>query len=353
LHQDLEPVVKDPKVFAKLKLIMMAVLAKPKYAYAFYEICADCYCRGQRDVQIPLSKLKEYLGISSGSYLDESYKDFKSRVLKPSIEAINKHTDYFVTYKTFREGRAIGGLIFHIKRQTWQPPLFSGAAEELRNYFNPLLGLTSSIESKPESQAEELDFIASVTPYDITEKIARQALETHGLTGAIEIRDYALTDYQRRKNTENPIRKLGAYMAQCLKQGHGKKTQLEREKSEAEQREQSERKRRKELMQQLEQIKKTVSQARKARFSEVKNKLSTEEEKRLKEEFAALVKRGEYGKSSRDAFNQAGWSAISLKSLYNVFLRNQLIGSEIDDYRAEAAKQGQDYEELLTMTKTD
>ncbi len=41
LHQDLEPLIRNPKVFAKLKLIMMVLLIKPKYCYPLYEFLAD------------------------------------------------------------------------------------------------------------------------------------------------------------------------------------------------------------------------------------------------------------------------------------------------------------------------
>lgn len=114
LHPDLEPIIKDPKVFAKLKLIMMVLLTKPKYGYPLYELFADSYSRGQRTLRIPTEILREYLGISADKY--SVFKDSKTRILKRSIESINKASDYFVKYETYRTGKTVEGVLFRLKR---------------------------------------------------------------------------------------------------------------------------------------------------------------------------------------------------------------------------------------------
>ena len=94
LHPDLEPAIKDPKVFAKLKLVMLVLLSRSQYAYPLYELFADSYSRGQNPLRLSLATLKTYLGIGAGCY--EVFKDFKVRVLKPNLDAINATTDFRV-----------------------------------------------------------------------------------------------------------------------------------------------------------------------------------------------------------------------------------------------------------------
>ena len=224
LHPDLEPAIKDPKVFAKLKLVMLALLSRSQYAYPLYELFADSYSRGQNPLRLSLATLKTYLGIGAGCY--EVFKDFKVRVLKPNLDAINATTDFRVEYQTYREGRVIGGLLFHFHKQPWQPPRLEGPLRELRKYYQQL-PLVEALKI-PLLSAEEQSFVDELQPYALAESDILQALETHGLEGAMEIRDYVLAEIGRRQGTLEEIRNTGAYLARCFREGYGRKTAEER-----------------------------------------------------------------------------------------------------------------------------
>ncbi len=364
IHHELEPVINDPKVFAKIKLIMMALLAKPRNAYALYELFADCYSRGQKNVRISLPLLKKYLGLQDDSY--PVFKDFKKWVLKPNIEAINKHTDYSVRHETYRDGRRIGGLVFHIRKQLWRPPLFTGAMREMQRYLeNP--GLASvdspapvgtsktSRESGPEGSgkpegSEGQAFIESIAVYGITETDAKKAIEAHGLEGAIEIRDKVLKDVELRKKN-NPVKDTGAYLATCLRQGHGKRTGHEREETKRKQGEASAKRRKAELEQRLKEIEPKVDHVRKERFLSLKSSLSPKEQDHLKSEFIASVNAGEKGEAIRNDFQSRGWGAIGIAPLYHLFLQEHLLPPAIEDYREQAGRQGCDYDALKEELK--
>lgn len=225
LHPDLEPVIKDPKVFAKLKLVMMVLLSRSQYAYPLYELIADSYSRGQHSLRIPLSTLKSYLGIGEGCY--EIFKDFKTRILKPSLDNINGATDFRVEYETYRVGKSIGGLAFNLAKQPWQPPSLEGPLRELLKYYQQI-PLAEVIESPPLLSAEEQAFARLLQQDGIAEADALHALETHGLEGAIEIRDYVLAEIEQRRGKPDEIRHVGAYLARCFREGYGKKTAEER-----------------------------------------------------------------------------------------------------------------------------
>jgi len=230
LHHELEPLIRDPRVFARLKLIMLVLLAKPKYCYPLYELIADAFSRNKHLVKLSLSLLKEYLGIPADSY--GVFKDFKTRVLKPSVDGINQFSDFAVSYKTYRDGRSIGGVIFEIRKQSWQPPQILGPVKELQRYYslNPE-ALQSQVTLLPEEQA----FVKSVVVHNVVEADARAALEIHGLTGAIEVRDYVLAEVERRKAGNNRVRDVGAYMVRCFREGFGKRTDEERVQEEKKQ----------------------------------------------------------------------------------------------------------------------
>ena len=224
LHPDLEPVIKDPKVFAKLKLVMLVLLSRSQYAYPLYELFADSHSRGQASLRLSLAALKTYLGIGEGYGL---FKDFKTWVLKPNLESINALTDFRVNYETYREGRSIGGLVFHLSKQPWQPPNLEGSLRELRKYYQQL-PLPEVMESTAPPSAEEHAFVREMEQRGVAEADARQVLETHGLEGALEIRDYVLAEIGRRRGKSDEIRNTGAYLMRCFREGFGKKTADER-----------------------------------------------------------------------------------------------------------------------------
>jgi hypothetical protein len=225
-HPDIQRDIKNPNVFAKLKLIMLAVLARPKYAYPFYEFLADSYCRGKLADRISLAKLKDYLGIPAGSYTD--YITFKDQVLKPSLAALNRISDYAATYRTYREGRCVAGIVFSIERkQNWQQPLLlQKQMDVLRRYYGLAGGAP---EALPDDSPEVQRFITAVARHGINERTAREAVTAHGLTAAQEILVKVMRDIDRRKISANPINDVGAYLARCLKDGLGTLTDEERQ----------------------------------------------------------------------------------------------------------------------------
>lgn len=227
LHPDLEPIIKDPKLFAKIKLIMMSLLAKPKYAFPLYEILSDFCSRGEKTARISFQALRDSLGIKGVYY--EDFVAFKKEILKPNLAAINQNTDCKVDYKTYREGRKIAGVEFCIEKQNWQPPVLLDHLKELQVYYRQKTD-DSSKGVPVELTLDERAFVESVKPYRITEADALQAIELHSLEGAREIRDYVVAQLERRRATKDKVRDAGAYMMRCLREGYGKRTLEEREK---------------------------------------------------------------------------------------------------------------------------
>lgn len=330
-HPELLPVIKNPNVFAKLKLIMLAVLARPKYAYPLYEFVADSYCRGKPVDRISLSKLKDYLGIPAASYTD--YITFKDQVIKPTLAALNRISDYTVKYKTYREGRRVAGIIFSIERKLhWQQPLLlEKPMEMLRRYF----GLENS--TPPAALPDEADtqrFIKAIALHGINERTAREALFAHGLIGAKEILTRVMRDIERRKKSANPVNDIGAYLARCLKDGFGMLTTEERqtEAAIANRNEQASRR------QQEEALQETAQKERQERLKGLMDALTPKERAIYEERFRAVMDAGEYG----SVFRGKSLDAPGVKPIFFAFMANELLPSmaghdENEDNNAKAA----------------
>ena len=65
--------------------------------------------------QIEISEFRNRLGLLDDEYT--AMHNFKKRVLEPSIQQINEHTDITVTYEQHKKGRLISGFSFRIKQK--------------------------------------------------------------------------------------------------------------------------------------------------------------------------------------------------------------------------------------------
>lgn len=321
LHPELLPIIRSPNVFAKLKLIMLAVLAQPKYAYPLYEFVADAYCRGKLVEQISLVRLKSYLGIPATSYTD--YVTFKDQVLKPALAAINRIADYAVSYTTYREGRRVAGVVLRIERKAqWQQPLLlEKPMEILRRYFGAKHGIAPTI---PTDDADTRRFVQKIARYGIGERTARAAIAAHGLQGAREIARKVVRDVRRREKSAHPVKNVPAYLARCLRDGFGKLTAEERRveteanaKRMAQERAATEHK-------QAEAAKADADAAWKREVSAHLDALPETKLEELRIAFVEEIESGKHGDAAAAAFRAASWKAAGIKSLFRIFAAKKI-----------------------------
>ena len=228
LYPELESVIQSPKVFGQILLEVPALLARSEYAFPLYELLADHVSRDDGLLRMTLVDLKCYLGLK-GRY--PVFQMFKVRVLIPSLDSINANTDLQVSYETWKNGQAVDGLVFDVQRQS---P--SGRSSET---FEKTLAVLL-VPPLPAWSAEEQAFLDRLARHQISAEDAIQALQTHGLDGAREIFGYVRQEVMRRKGTPEEIRNGAAYLARCLREGYGRKGDIDREADRA-QAEQAER----------------------------------------------------------------------------------------------------------------
>ena len=88
---------------------------KGKHSITIYEFLLAYYNRKEKIGDTPklsIEDFKKAIG-KEGQYKD--FKNLKRFVINPSIKDINEKSDIFVTFKTFKTGRKIEEIKFHIK----------------------------------------------------------------------------------------------------------------------------------------------------------------------------------------------------------------------------------------------
>jgi plasmid replication initiation protein len=85
-----------------------------KYATRLYELLIAWREIGKVP-QIEINEFRNRLGLSDTEYT--AMHNFKKRVLEPSIQQINEHTDITVTYEQHKKGRVISGFSFKFKQK--------------------------------------------------------------------------------------------------------------------------------------------------------------------------------------------------------------------------------------------
>ena len=85
-----------------------------KYATRLYELLIAWREVGKVP-QIEISEFRNRLGLLDDEYT--AMHNFKKRVLEPSIQQINEHTDIKATYEQHKQGRTITGFSFKFKQK--------------------------------------------------------------------------------------------------------------------------------------------------------------------------------------------------------------------------------------------
>lgn len=99
--------------FTSYQLKQVAHLTS-KYATRLYELLIAWREVGKVP-QIEIGEFRNRLGLLENEY--RAMSDFKKRVLEPSIQQINDHTDINVTYEQHKKGRIITAFSFNFKQK--------------------------------------------------------------------------------------------------------------------------------------------------------------------------------------------------------------------------------------------
>ena len=245
----IEKLIKDPKVFARINLVFLSILSDIKLGYAVYTFLLDAYCRGERTFRVSLSDFKSYLGYREDEY--PVFKDFKRNVLQPNLEAVNKRTDMSASYTGIKTGRKLTHLEFTVDRNNnWQLPLVNFeeiknlAIEMSKNFSKGVL----TLEAGKDRTIHNISPVLSKKLSLIIEKgVSRSTVDRfvgkHSEQDMQDIIDYG--------EIHSKGKEYKSYMAKCMNEGYGVKTDKEREVLQKSKKKDEERKQQQQYIKQL------------------------------------------------------------------------------------------------------
>ena len=124
-----------------------------KYAIRLYEILIAWREVGKTP-QIELSEFRHKIGVEDTEYKD--MHNFKKRVLEPSIQQINEHTDITVTYEQHKKGRTISGFSFRLKQKPQPKKVESKRDPNTPDFFIKMTDAQRHLFAKKMSEMPEM-----------------------------------------------------------------------------------------------------------------------------------------------------------------------------------------------------
>lgn len=124
-----------------------------KYAIRLYEILIAWREVGKTP-QIELSEFRHKIGVEDTEYKD--MHNFKKRVLEPSIQQINEHTDITVTYEQHKKGRTISGFSFRLKQKLQPQKVESKRDPNTPDFFIKMTDAQRHLFAKKMSEMPEM-----------------------------------------------------------------------------------------------------------------------------------------------------------------------------------------------------
>ena len=150
-----------------------------KYATRLYELLIAWREVGKVP-QIEIGEFRNRLGLLDDEYT--AMHNFKKRVLEPSIQQINEHTDINVTYEQHKKGRLISGFSFRLK-QKQQPkiekPIDPKRDPNTPDFFIPMTDSQRHLFAHKLSEMHEMsEYSVGTESYeDFAKRIADMLLE--------------------------------------------------------------------------------------------------------------------------------------------------------------------------------
>lgn len=228
VHPRIEKLVKDPRVFARLNIYFISALADVRRGYSFYALFRDFVDRTKTaEVTLDYFELRAYLGIEESQY--QIFKDFKFRVLKPLIDAVNERTDLRLSYEAVKTGRKLTHLKFTIQPQAWQLQLFDAehaermVTELVKNFDGPVIenkAAPGQIDADDDKARAAL--IDQCVKMGVTSKTVERALKKHAVQGVGEIIAFTKGKFAKMDKKGEGY-DAANYLAKMLNEGVGVK----------------------------------------------------------------------------------------------------------------------------------
>ncbi|ARE24718.1 MULTISPECIES: RepB family plasmid replication initiator protein [Lactococcus] len=215
---------------SKYSIILYRWLSMNYNQYEHYSVKG-----GRREEQVesyrnPTISIKELRTMTDTVKLYKEFRDLDKRVLKESLEEINTHTSFNVTYEKVKKGRSIDSIVFHITKKPVARNDFYKLEEQDPIYLQ---------DKANKEQAEELlagKALKSkytkllldnmlLSPYEMTDTSLMAGLQAHvyplydelkALRGLNGVKDHL--SYVRAKQEAYSKRNIAKYLKKAIEQ---------------------------------------------------------------------------------------------------------------------------------------
>lgn len=215
---------------SKYSIILYRWLSMNYNQYEHYSVKG-----GRREEQVesyrnPTISIKELRTMTDTVKLYKEFRDLDKRVLKESLEEINTHTSFNVTYEKVKKGRSIDSIVFHITKKPVARNDFYKLEEQDPIYLQ---------DKANKEQAEELlagKALKSkytkllldnmlLSPYEMTDTSLMAGLQAHvyplydelkALRGLNGVKDHL--SYVRSKQEAYSKRNIAKYLKKAIEQ---------------------------------------------------------------------------------------------------------------------------------------
>lgn len=215
---------------SKYSIILYRWLSMNYNQYEYYSVKG-----GRREEQVesyrnPTISIKELRTMTDTVKLYKEFRDLDKRVLKESLEEINTHTSFNVTYEKVKKGRSIDSIVFHITKKPVTRNDFYKLEEQDPIYLQ---------DKANKEQAEELlagKALKSkytkllldnmlLSPYEMTDTSLMAGLQAHvyplydelkALRGLNGVKDHL--SYVRAKQEAYSKRNIAKYLKKAIEQ---------------------------------------------------------------------------------------------------------------------------------------
>jgi hypothetical protein len=164
--------VQDPTSFVLLDITTQERFSS-KYSQALWEICIGSL-EDQLESYFSVT-LEECRVLMCGRDNNQTYKDFKRRVVMVALNEINEKSLLHVElHKENKEGRKVNELVFFVTKEEYVEPSINVAKDDLFNKMVEVFGITTNMARKLIDNYEDEQILRNL---DYTEQQYRKAIK--------------------------------------------------------------------------------------------------------------------------------------------------------------------------------
>ncbi len=290
--------------------LQSVIKLRSSYAIRFYELLKQYEKIGSR--KFKLNELKDILGIGKKEY--KLYGDFKRRVILPAQKELKEKTDIYFEFEEIKKGRKVVELIFYI----YKNPDFKEIKEKEKEK-----GKENNQLALDNINKDLFDDIKKYT--NLSEEKIIDIFQNYDESFIERTFDYTLKLYNQKK-----IENLTGFFLSGLKDNYFKLSPYEEEKIKKKKEAEEQDKLSLELERELYDLNKEYREETGNKVIDYFEKLSLEEQEKLKKEFENFIKKNVFWERE---FLKKGFNSELIKPKFRGYLLNKFREKINFDYK--------------------